>query len=151
LSGISPHITNATDTEVGIFSPNLAGLLKEALSDGYYYYQGSLTSPPCTQGISWVVARRIIKASAEEIDAFIPILKNNVRPTQLIGERYILEYIPFGGVDTFIFDEQSWYIKALVAFSLISLLFITMCFIYACDFALRPFMYTKKKDYSEIL
>lgn len=75
------------------------------------------------------------------------------RPTQVIGERYILEYIPFYGVETYIFDERSWWIKVIVAFTLVLMLLLIVCFIYACDCVLRPLIRTgdHKKDYTEIL
>jgi len=79
LAGIAPFVINETEVQVQIPTPNLPALLKEALSEGYYYYQGSLTSPPCTQGITWVIARKVLKASSTEIESFMSILNNNHR------------------------------------------------------------------------
>ena len=43
----------------------------------YYYYSGSLTTPPCSEGVSWVVLKTPIEASAEQIARF----KERVGPT----------------------------------------------------------------------
>lgn len=79
FNSIIPYLTNVTNSEVEIETPDLARLMKDAMADGYYFLQGSLSSPPCTQGISWAIARRVVKAAPEQIDAFAEILQNNVR------------------------------------------------------------------------
>lgn len=38
-------------------------------TEGFFYrYSGSLTTPPCTEGVQWLVARRAIKISQAEFD-----------------------------------------------------------------------------------
>lgn len=58
----------------------------------YYAYSGSLTTPPCTEGVRWVVLKTPVQASAEQIAAF----KNRMgpatnRPVQPIHARMILD------------------------------------------------------------
>ena len=58
----------------------------------YYSYSGSLTTPPCTEGVRWVVLKTPIQASAEQIAAF----KNRMgpatnRPIQPLNARTILD------------------------------------------------------------
>ena len=50
-------------------------------------YQGSLTTPPCTEGVAWVVLAEPLTLSAAQIDAFGAIYPNNRRPVQPLGER----------------------------------------------------------------
>uniref|UniRef100_UPI002B4232B5 SPS_Carbon Anhydrase n=1 Tax=synthetic construct TaxID=32630 RepID=UPI002B4232B5 len=58
----------------------------------YYRYSGSLTTPPCTEGVLWIVLKQPITASKQQIELFKSIMKhNNNRPTQPINSRYILE------------------------------------------------------------
>lgn len=52
-----------------------------------YRYSGSLTTPPCSEGVSWFVAVEPISLSAEQVSAFTAIISDNNRPTQPINER----------------------------------------------------------------
>ena len=58
----------------------------------YYRYSGSLTTPPCTEGVRWLVMKRQISASKEQIDQFVNIMgQPNNRPIQPINARTALE------------------------------------------------------------
>jgi len=50
--------------------------------DFAWYYQGSLTTPPCTEGVTWLVAHQPVRMSAEQIEAFTSRLSGTNRPTQ---------------------------------------------------------------------
>ncbi len=55
-----------------------------------YHYRGSLTTPPCTEGVAWSVLQASITMSAEQIDAFAGrIDEENRRPTQPLGDRVV--------------------------------------------------------------
>lgn len=58
---------------------------------GYYEFQGSLTTPPCTEGVEWFVLKTPIEASTAQIDTFARIYPNNARPVQPLHGRKILE------------------------------------------------------------
>jgi carbonic anhydrase len=45
-------------------------------------YTGSLTTPPCTQGVHWIVLRQPVRMSAAQIDAFGHLFPDNHRPLQ---------------------------------------------------------------------
>lgn len=47
-----------------------------------YAYKGSFTTPPCTEGVEWLVFREPIMASREQLDAFAARLHRNNRPIQ---------------------------------------------------------------------
>ena len=47
-----------------------------------YRYTGSLTTPPCTEGVTWTVYQKPITASPAQIDAIKAIYDNNARPVQ---------------------------------------------------------------------
>lgn len=58
----------------------------------YYRFNGSLTTPPCTEGVRWLVIKQIQYASEAQIKAFSDLMaKPNNRPIQAIGARVILE------------------------------------------------------------
>jgi carbonic anhydrase len=58
--------------------------LADALMDtaAYYTYQGSLTTPPCSENVTWIVLKRQAQMSEEQFEAFRNILGNNFRPLQ---------------------------------------------------------------------
>jgi carbonic anhydrase len=57
----------------------------------YYTYMGSLTTPPCSEGVQWVVMRQPVAVSAEQIELFARIYPMNARPVQQAGGRRILQ------------------------------------------------------------
>ncbi len=52
-------------------------------------YRGSLTTPPCTEGVNWIVLAEPLTMSADQITAFDAIYPNNFRPVQPLGERVL--------------------------------------------------------------
>ena len=57
---------------------------------GYYRYDGSLTTPPCSEGVKWVVLTTPIEMSESQIAAFKAIIPDNNRPVQPLNERELL-------------------------------------------------------------
>lgn len=57
----------------------------------YYTYMGSLTTPPCTEGVQWVVLRQPVSAAQEQIDIFSRLFPMNARPVQNAAGRRILQ------------------------------------------------------------
>ena len=67
-----------------------ASFLPEHLD--YYRFNGSLTTPPCSEGVRWLVIKEIQQASQAQIKAFADLMAEpNNRPIQPIGARVILE------------------------------------------------------------
>ena len=59
----------------------------------YYYYNGSLTTPPCSEGVAWLVLREPIEASKEQIDTFRSTVGfANNRPVQQINTRLVITW-----------------------------------------------------------
>lgn len=55
----------------------------------YYSYKGSLTTPPCTEGVTWLILETPVKMSAKQIQTFSSTFSPNARPVQTLGERTI--------------------------------------------------------------
>jgi carbonic anhydrase len=56
---------------------------------GYWTYTGSLTAPPCTEGVRWFVFEQPISISRSQYNAFANLYKMNSRPTQDLHGRRI--------------------------------------------------------------
>ena len=58
----------------------------------YYRYSGSLTSPPCTEGVHWFIMKQPLTISKKQYEQFkIAIKQDNNRPLQDLNARIILE------------------------------------------------------------
>lgn len=58
---------------------------------GYYSFSGSLTTPPCSEGVRWLVMKQPMTASQSQIEAFTHAVHHeNNRPVQAINARAIL-------------------------------------------------------------
>lgn len=53
-------------------------------------YQGSLTTPPCSEGVNWMVMRNSVTASKAQIDTLHQAMGDNARPIQAPGNRLIV-------------------------------------------------------------
>lgn len=66
----------------------LDALLPE--SRAYYTYQGSLTTPPCSEIVRWLLLDTPVELSADQIAAYTAIYDGNARPVQPLGRRDLL-------------------------------------------------------------
>ncbi|MEO8059114.1 MAG: carbonic anhydrase family protein [Burkholderiales bacterium] len=57
----------------------------------YFTYMGSLTTPPCNEGVLWMVMKNPVQVSAEQIDIFSRLYPMNARPIQSASGRLIKE------------------------------------------------------------
>ncbi|HEY5715510.1 MAG TPA: carbonic anhydrase [Psychromonas sp.] len=58
----------------------------------YYRFNGSLTTPPCSEGVRWLVLKESVAVSAEQVKAFAEVLGGpNNRPIQATNARVILK------------------------------------------------------------
>lgn len=68
---------------------DLNNLLPESRS--YWTYMGSLTTPPCTEDVLWIVFKQPLQISAEQLAIFSRLYRNNARPVQAGNSRIIKE------------------------------------------------------------
>jgi carbonic anhydrase len=69
-------------------SIDAAQLLPTSL--GYYAYEGSLTTPPCSEGVRWFVLKTPSNISIDDVRAFHIVHGSNVRPVQPLNGREVL-------------------------------------------------------------
>ncbi|GAA5173824.1 hypothetical protein GCM10025771_01980 [Niveibacterium umoris] len=57
----------------------------------YFTYMGSLTTPPCSEGVLWMVMRQPAQLSPDQLAVFTRFYRNNARPIQPPNGRIIKE------------------------------------------------------------
>lgn len=60
-------------------------------SRAYWTYMGSLTTPPCTEGVLWMVLKQPLQVASEQAAIFSRVFRNNARPVQPHHGRLIKE------------------------------------------------------------
>jgi carbonic anhydrase len=83
-----PRVAGTDHTIPGVYM-NPAALLPSDTS--YYTYMGSVTAPPCTEGVKWFVLKTRIEMSRDQINAFAKLYPHDVRPAQPLNGRVVLE------------------------------------------------------------
>ena len=59
---------------------------------GYYRFDGSLTTPPCSEGVWWLVMKEPVKVSKQQIELFSQVMHHpNNRPVQPVNDRLVLQ------------------------------------------------------------
>ncbi|MBX2833619.1 MAG: carbonic anhydrase family protein [Micavibrio sp.] len=66
---------------------NAVQLLPE--NKAYYAYEGSLTTPPCSEGVRWHVMQDAIELSESQLRAFQSVFPVNARPVQPLNGRVV--------------------------------------------------------------
>lgn len=70
---------------------NINNFLPESKS--YWAFSGSLTTPPCSEGVKWYVLKESVQASKEQIEKLASLMPaNNYRPVQDLNGRTIYEF-----------------------------------------------------------
>jgi carbonic anhydrase len=100
---VNAGTANATVHELWKYMPPVAG--KDHVIPGveinpaelvprdtaYYVYEGSVTAPPCTEGVTWYVLKTPVTLSRAQIDAFAKLYPHDVRPPQPLNGRVVKE------------------------------------------------------------
>lgn len=83
------HVPKVVGTEESVPGVDVdpANMLPRDL--GYYTYEGSLTAPPCTEGVTWFVLKTPVEISPAQISAFTKRYPHDVRPVQPLNGRMV--------------------------------------------------------------
>ncbi len=57
----------------------------------YYQFMGSLTTPPCSEGVLWMVMKQPVTISKGQYRLFTQLYPNNARPVQAVNGRVVRE------------------------------------------------------------
>jgi carbonic anhydrase len=80
-----PTQANKTAALAADFQP--AAVLPQ--EQGYYAFIGSLTTPPCSEGVRWQVLKQPVEVSKAQLAAFQKLYPMNARPVQALGSRVV--------------------------------------------------------------
>ena len=76
-----------------VMPPELSIDVSELLPEdrSYYTYMGSLSTPPCSEGVLWLVLKQPQRISPEQLAIFARLYRHNARPLQPSFNRMIKE------------------------------------------------------------
>jgi carbonic anhydrase len=90
LDAVFDHLPRAGEkVTVDDLSLDLAAALPKSL--GYYNLEGSLTTPPCSEGVNWMILKEHATLTHAHVRAFQRVFHANARPTQPVNDRVIKE------------------------------------------------------------
>jgi carbonic anhydrase len=93
LDSIFTHLPQTTSDTLNVDHFNLNTLLPDNLES--FRYSGSLTTPPFSEGVSWVDLAQPLYMSGEQIDAFKSLFpEGNARDVQDLNGRIVLTDVP---------------------------------------------------------
>ena len=97
VPGETQRIENVTEDGSLIVDPRFMFSPNDQVEDvapsrfgNYYRYEGSLTTPPCSEEVKWIVLTTPIEMSEAQISAFKAIIHDNNRPVQPLNGRKLL-------------------------------------------------------------
>ena len=91
LAKVWPQVSRVENSQAALTPEIDANDLLPADRD-YYRYNGSLTTPPCSEGVRWLVLKRPARASAEQLGKVGEAIGHpNNRPVQPRGARPVLD------------------------------------------------------------
>jgi carbonic anhydrase len=89
FSKIIANLPNAKGENKHITDVNLELKVHLPAHNYAYHYLGSLTTPPCSEGVQWLVLRDPVELTAEQIAEFSKRIGPNNRPTQPVNDRTV--------------------------------------------------------------
>lgn len=91
LSKLLPEMPEAGKSK-RLSANTLRSIEMEKKIGSYYRYNGSLTKPPCTEGVRWFVMKQNQTMSKEQYEQIKAVIKvDNNRPVQALNARMIVE------------------------------------------------------------
>ena len=90
LARLWPLMPKGVGEKVGLPTSFAATSLLPA-NRSHYRFDGSLTTPPCSEGVRWLVMKNAVTASKDQLEAFSHVIHHpNNRPVQQVNARTVL-------------------------------------------------------------
>lgn len=89
ISALWSNIPKQSKTQKVIRGIQINASALPPANQSYYNYPGSLTTPPCSEGVNWIVLKTPIEVSKEQIQQFQSIYNGNARPVQPLNNRQV--------------------------------------------------------------
>lgn len=91
IDGVWKNIPEEKEKTVDV--PSVTLNVKDLLptNHGYYTFAGSLTTPPCSEGVTWFVLKTPVTLSESQLAQFAKLYPRDARPIQAANGREILE------------------------------------------------------------
>lgn len=83
------HLPNGKGVELVVANTQIDATTMLPPDRGYYTFTGSLTTPPCSEDVTWFVLRSPVQFSGQEIARFARIYPMNARPVQPLNGRVV--------------------------------------------------------------
>jgi carbonic anhydrase len=90
LAALLPRLPAAGQPEQALPATDPAALLPPSL--GYFAYTGSLTAPPCTEGVRWIVLQGVQTVSSAQLARLATLFPPNARAVQPLNGRTVVEH-----------------------------------------------------------
>ncbi|MBC2166591.1 carbonic anhydrase family protein [Listeria booriae] len=89
IGDLTSVVANSTNNKEQTLKTTISTLGLIPTNDKHFTYQGSLTTPATTEGVTWFVYETPITMSTKQLDQLKSKLADNNRPTQPLNERVI--------------------------------------------------------------
>lgn len=93
--GIFVEITSLKKNEFGFFKHINSGksLIKlskiQNLNGEHFYYEGSLTTPPCSESVQWIILDKHVQIERSQLEPYKKHYRNNYRPVNQIKDHVL--------------------------------------------------------------
>ena len=91
LTSLLPLIPARADGDHVVAGATVNALSLIPAQHGYYRYTGSLTAPPCTEGLDWIVLKQPLELSASQLARYRKRFADNARAVQPLHQRVVQE------------------------------------------------------------
>ena len=90
IASLWTHLPEGPGAKTTVEIPaGFAGHIFPDVGSGFYHYDGSLTTPPCSEGVKWYVRKTPTQLSKDQIAEFTAVYNHNNRPVRALNARTV--------------------------------------------------------------